>query len=200
MFIVQITVRNLFCCHRTVRECTTEDLCISPSGPYENGFFYLGVDTKMMLPQGEMHPKRHTSDLQYKHLYNRCYDCPLPSNLTFCRARPSWRQNICLNDTYLLLKKKKKKYLLHSTCEYELWVASSDSVIITHRIFGHSTWIEFVVWKIKIYFFNLLFSLSCKQSLNVLIWKVAVYIYISVYFKGSNVHAFAKKWKKKKSN
>lgn len=30
LFIVKMTVRNLFCCHRTVEECTVEDFCISP--------------------------------------------------------------------------------------------------------------------------------------------------------------------------
>lgn len=35
LFVVEMTVRNLFCCHRTVKECTVEDLCISPPGPYD---------------------------------------------------------------------------------------------------------------------------------------------------------------------
>lgn len=35
-FVVKMTVRNLFCCHRTVEECIVEDPNISPSSPYEN--------------------------------------------------------------------------------------------------------------------------------------------------------------------
>lgn len=36
VIMVKMTVRNLFCCHMTVKECTEEDLRISPSGLHDD--------------------------------------------------------------------------------------------------------------------------------------------------------------------
>lgn len=115
--------------------------------------------------------------LLYIHLYNRCYKyCPLPSNFTFCRARWLWWQDFCLNDTYIPTVK------ISCTCcilqvvdmsydNLHFDSAISSAFIITHGIFRpecvHLFWslaqitplIEFAVWKIKMYFFNLLFCL-----------------------------------------
>ncbi len=117
---------------------------------------------------------------------------------------------------------KNIRYLLHSSnCGHELWQSPRlhvDSAIISALVMSHGilrpqcvhlfwSWIhitpliEFAVWKIKIYFLSLLFSLSSctsyPHSVSVCILCVPLFMckvtaHFSV-FTGSNVHAFLKK-------
>lgn len=65
----RMTVGNL-CCHRTVEECTVEDVCISPSGPCDNCCYSVSILIKMIvsavwdnMSNDRDAPQRHTCDL-----------------------------------------------------------------------------------------------------------------------------------------
>lgn len=114
---------------------------------------------------GEMHPKKGTQviftlkSLLYIHSQNRCFKniCPLPSNLAFCRARPSWKQDFCLNDTYIPDVKISCTcwilQIVNMSCDNLL---HADSLIML--VFAHvMSPLEFAVWKNKHLFLELAF-------------------------------------------
>lgn len=135
---VKMTVRNLFCCHMTVKECTEEDLRISPSGLHDD------VESPSI-------PKHLKRDIQViftlfcKYLYIRLYNyCPLPS---FCRVRPSWRRTFALWHKHTYCKKNKQNCCILEIVTRVVTIGSSLHWRCIHLCFSHDTWrSETKVW------------------------------------------------------
>lgn len=143
-----------------------------------------------------MHPKKaHKWSVPFLYicLYNWCHKYrPLPSNLTFCKARRSWRRDICLKDTHTHTPTVK----ICTCCILQIVNMSCDARLMTVKslhmlrpvctfvlVFGPRYTLNNLLYgKIKIYFFNSLFNLlSCSQCVTLNVTRV---------FPGCNVHAF----------